>query len=285
MRALIINQSITEHTAILDRYLEDITKIELLKPEEEVTLAQRIAKGEQAAKERLIKANLRFVVSVAKKYKNLGLNLEDLISEGNIGLIRAAESFDHTRGFKFISYAVWWIRQSITLAISEKRRLVRLPANQLSGITKIFNGTAELEQQLERQPTTAELAAFIDLSEKQVSDYLASSPYAVSLDKEIETANDETGSSLKDLIADENAVMADQGLLQDSLGFELARLLDTLTDREQKIVRLAFGIGGEVMADMGDVAVVLGLSKERVRQLKDKAVKKLKERVKREVLF
>ncbi|TKC06997.1 sigma-70 family RNA polymerase sigma factor [Pedobacter frigoris] len=283
MRALRINQLATTHTAILDRYLAEIGKYELILPDEEVLLGQKIKNGDKSALDKLVIANLKFVVSVAKRYQNNGLALEDLISEGNKGLIRAAQSFDPTRGFKFISFAVWSIRQSIMRAISEKRRIVRLPGNQIVAIAKLFHADGELEQRLERKPTTRELADYMAIDEIKIADYFAHSAFAVSLDREFEIANGKIGSML-DLI-DKNEIKSDTQLIYESDSIQLERLLNTLKKRERLIVKLSYGIGAGYGLDTGDVAEKVGLSKERVRQLRMKAIKKLKKVAKVEMFY
>ncbi|WP_316793624.1 RNA polymerase sigma factor RpoD/SigA [Pedobacter frigoris] len=284
MRTLKINQLVTIHTEILDIYLGEICKYELITPEEEVVLGQKIRDGDESALHKLVTANLRFVVSVAKRYQNNGLSLEDLISEGNRGLIKAARCFDPTRGFKFISFAVWSIRQSIMQAISEKRRIVRLPGNQLVAIAKLFQAEGELEQRLERNPTYWELADYTAIDERKIADYLAHSAFAVSLDKEFEIANGKTGNML-DLIEDKNGIKSDTRLMGESDSILLKALLNKLKKRESLIIRLSYGIDTGHGLDADDVAAKVGLSKERVRQIRMKAIKKLKRIVKVEMFY
>ncbi|TKC05963.1 sigma-70 family RNA polymerase sigma factor [Pedobacter frigoris] len=284
MRGIIITQSVTEHNPILDRYLADIAKYDLLKPEEEVLLSDKARNGDQAALHKLVNANLRFVVSVAKKYRNAGLSLEDLIAEGNRGLIKAAGLFDASRGFKFISFAVWWIRQSIIQAIDEKRRVMRLPLNVIIGINNIRKAESELEQRLERQPTLEEVSEVVGMTEFKVVDHLWHSSFASSLDKGIDMDSGKEG-SLIEVLEDKNASLADEGLLMESRNMELERLLSRLPQRDGLIVRLSYGIGTGIPMESEDVAVIIGLSQERVRQIKLKAVKRLKEIAKLELFY
>jgi RNA polymerase primary sigma factor len=273
MKALIINSSITNKTNTLSKYLCDIDKISLISVEEEVMLSEKIKAGDRAALDKLVKANLRFVVSVAKKYQYEGLTLEDLISEGNLGLIKAAERFDASRGFKFISFAVWWIRQSIMHAISEKHRAVRLPGNQLIGINTLNRAKEKLEKNLERQPSLEELAQFMELSEARVADYESLSGFTVSLNKEF---NNETQGTLLDVLEDESDLPPDYAIQNQSLSVELTRLIRRLPEREQKIIIWFYGLNGELGLDLEEIATRLGLSKERVRQLRYIAVNFLK---------
>jgi len=276
MRALVIDRSLTKHTDILDRYLSEISHIPLLQIEDEVVLSEKIKSGDLAALDILVKANLRFVVSVAKKYQNQGMTLEDLINEGNLGLIKAVRRFDATRGFKFISFAVWWIRQSIITAVADKRRIVRLPANQINAILKINQLTEKLEQQLEREPTTAEISIQMEVQEETVKDYLSHSGWAVSLDKEIDG---EIGGTLLDVFADTAALAPDHFLVSASLTSVLKDALTVLNEREKMIIELAFGIGCEVALELEDIAKLFNLSKERVRQLKYDALKTLRRKI------
>lgn len=284
MRALKINESVTNRTPTLDRYLEEIGRIPLLTAEEEVILANKIRNGDRAALEKLVKANLRFNVSVAKKYQGSGLPLEDLISEGNTGLIRAATLFDPTRGFKFISFAVWWIRQAVMHTLDEKKRLIRLPCNHTLAINKILQAEGKLEQRLERRPTLAELADFTGFTEVKVADHLSHSSYAISLDKEIEMDSGKNGCML-DIVENKEVVPTDEHLLKESMIFEVNRLLGTLTTREQRILKLSFGIGTEKPMEIEDVAEIVGLSKERVRQIKMQTLKKLRKYAKAEIFY
>lgn len=275
MRGIIITQSVTEHNPVLDRYLNEIGKYDLLSAEDEAVLSEKIRNGDVAAKNKLVNANLRFVVSVAKKYQNMGLALADLISEGNMGLIKAAGLFDGTKGFKFISFAVWWIRQSIMHAIDEKRRVMRLPVNVILGINKIRQKETELEQILERMPTTDELSEAMGVPESKVADHLWHSGFTLSLDKGIDMESGKEG-SLMDMVENKEAVSSDEEVLRESVSIELQRLLEKLHDRERLIVKLCYGIGQDHSMEMEDVALKLGLSKERVRQIRAGAVRKMK---------
>lgn len=282
MRPLVIDRSLTKHTATLDRYLNEISHIDLLPPEDEMILGEKIKNGDRAALDLLVKANLRFVVSVAKKYQNQGMTLEDLINEGNLGLIKAAKRFDATRGFKFISFAVWWIRQSIIVAVADKRRTVRLPANQINAILKVGLITERLEQQLEREPTIAEISIQMEVGEETVKDYLSHSGWAVSLDKEIDA---EKGGTLLDVFADAAALAPDHFMVSASLTSILQDALMVLNEREKRIIELAFGIGCEVALELEDIAKLFNLSKERVRQLKYDALKTLRRRISPSVFY
>lgn len=274
MRQLRISQSITNrNTDSLEKYLNDISKIGLLDVEEEIRLAIVIQQGDNAALDKLVNANLRFVVSVAKKYQDKGLRLSDLISEGNMGLIKAATRYDHTKGFKFISFAVWWIRQAIISALAEQKRLVRLPGNQVLGISKINKITGELEQHLERTPSLPEIAESLELSEERIADYQSHSTVAQSLDMFI---NDENGFTLMDMIPDKNIPQTDHGLLKESLTEDLKRFMEILPQREQKIISLYYGLYGYPETSLDDMVNMFSLSKERIRQLKDKAIKVLR---------
>nr|WP_068888461.1 RNA polymerase sigma factor RpoD/SigA [Pedobacter panaciterrae] len=273
MKGLIINTSITNKTAILEKYLYDIDKISLISTEEEILLSEKIKTGDKSALDKLVKANLRFVVSVAKKYQYEGLTLEDLISEGNLGLIKAAERFDASRGFKFISFAVWWIRQHIMHALAQKKRMIRLPGNVVNGIGEVNKLSRELEQQLERVPTMEELAEFAGLKEERVSEFLANTEWTLSLDKE---SDREHNGTLLDLVADGAALIPDEACLKASAHHELNKLLDKLREREQMIIRLYYGIGTDLPMELEDIAKRMNLSKERVRQLKRDSINMLK---------
>ncbi len=273
MRQLKITKSITNReSASLDKYLQEIGKEDLITVEEEVELAQRIRKGDQEALEKLTKANLRFVVSVAKQYQNQGLSLPDLINEGNLGLIKAAEKFDETRGFKFISYAVWWIRQSILQALAEQSRIVRLPLNQVGSLNKINKAFAKFEQEHERTPSPEELAKALDLPKEKVSDTLRVSGRHVSVDAPFADGED---NSLLDVLVNADSPNADRGLISESLGTEVERALATLTDREKDIVKYFFGIGCQEMT-LEEIGEQFGLTRERVRQIKEKAIRRLR---------
>ena len=273
MRQLKITKSITNReSASLDKYLQEIGKEDLITVEEEVELAQRIKKGDQEALEKLTKANLRFVVSVAKQYQNQGLSLPDLINEGNLGLIKAAEKFDETRGFKFISYAVWWIRQSILQAIAEQSRIVRLPLNQVGSLNKINKAFARFEQENERTPSPEELANVLDLPKEKVSDTLRVSGRHVSVDAPFSDGED---NNLLDVLVNTDSPNADRGLINESLSTEVERALATLTDRERDIIRYFFGIGCPEMT-LEEIGEKFGLTRERVRQIKEKAIRRLR---------
>ena len=273
MRQLKITKSITNReSASLDKYLQEIGREELVSPEEEVELAQRIRKGDQAALEKLTRANLRFVVSVAKQYQNQGLSLPDLINEGNLGLIKAAEKFDETRGFKFISYAVWWIRQSILQALAEQSRIVRLPLNQVGSLNKINKALGKFEQENERQPSAEELSEMIDVPKDKIADTLRVSGRHVSVDDPFVEGED---NSLLDVLPNDDSPSADKGLTNESLSTEIERALQILTPREREIIKSFFGIGRQEMT-LEEIGERLDLTRERVRQIKEKAIRKLK---------
>jgi len=273
MRQLKITKSITNReSASLDKYLQEIGKEELITVEGEVELAQRIKKGDQVALEKLTRANLRFVVSVAKQYQNQGLSLPDLINEGNLGLIKAAEKFDETRGFKFISYAVWWIRQSILQALAEQSRIVRLPLNQVGSLNKINKAFSKFEQEHERRPSAEELAETLDLPPDKVADTMRVSGRHVSVDAPFVDGED---NSLLDVLVNSDSPNADRSLIQESLSCEIHRSLATLTERESDIVRLFFGIGCQEMT-LEEIGERFALTRERVRQIKEKAIRRLR---------
>ena len=273
MRQLKITKSITNReSASLDKYLQEIGKEELITVEEEVELAQRIKKGDQEALEKLTKANLRFVVSVAKQYQNQGLSLPDLINEGNLGLIKAAEKFDETRGFKFISYAVWWIRQSILQALAEQSRIVRLPLNQVGSLNKINKAFARFEQEHERTPSAEELANELELPKEKVTDTLRVAGRHISVDAPFADGED---NSLLDVLVNTDSPNADRGLINESLATEVERALEILTDRERDIIRYFFGIGCSEMT-LEEIGEKFDLTRERVRQIKEKAIRKLR---------
>ena len=274
MRQLKITKSITNReSASLDKYLQEIGKEELISVEEEVELAQRIKKGDQEALEKLTKANLRFVVSVAKQYQNQGLSLPDLINEGNLGLIKAAEKFDETRGFKFISYAVWWIRQSILQALAEQSRIVRLPLNQVGSLNKINKAFARFEQEHERTPSAEELATELDLPKEKVTDTLRVAGRHISVDAPFADGED---NSLLDVLVNTDSPNADRGLINESLATEVERALEILTERERDIIRYFFGIGCSEMT-LEEIGEKFDLTRERVRQIKEKAIRKLRQ--------
>jgi RNA polymerase primary sigma factor len=274
MRQLKITKQVTNReTASLDKYLQEIGRVDLITAEEEVELAQRIKAGDEMALEKLTKANLRFVVSVAKQYQNQGLSLPDLINEGNLGLIKAARRFDETRGFKFISYAVWWIRQSILQALAEQSRIVRLPLNKIGSINKINKAYALLEQQLERPPTAEEVAKELDLTEEEVKQAMKNSGRHVSMDAPLVEGED---SNMYNVIGSEDSPNPDEGLMVDSLRQEIGRALATLTPREGEVVRAYFGLNGEHAMTLEEIGEAFDLTRERVRQIKEKAIRRLK---------
>ena len=273
MRQLKITKSITNReSASLDKYLQEIGREELISVSEEVELAQRIKKGDHAALEKLTRANLRFVVSVAKQYQNQGLSLPDLINEGNLGLIRAAQKFDETRGFKFISYAVWWIRQSILQALAEQSRIVRLPLNQVGSLNKISKELSKFEQENERRPSPEELAERLDIPVDKISDTLKVSGRHISVDAPFVEGED---NSLLDVLPNDDSPMADSSLNQESLSKEVDRALRQLYDREREILKMFFGIGCQEMT-LEEIGAKFDLTRERVRQIKEKAIRKLK---------
>ena len=274
MRQLKITKSITNReSASLDKYLQEIGKEDLITVEEEVELAQRIRKGDQEALDKLTKANLRFVVSVAKQYQNQGLSLPDLINEGNLGLIKAAEKFDETRGFKFISYAVWWIRQSILQALAEQSRIVRLPLNQVGSLNKINKAFARFEQEHERTPSAEELANELELPREKVTDTLRVAGRHISVDAPFADGED---NSLLDVLVNTDSPNADRGLINESLATEVERALEILTERERDIIRYFFGIGCSEMT-LEEIGEKFDLTRERVRQIKEKAIRKLRQ--------
>ena len=257
----------------LEQYLQEIGEVELLTPEEEIELARRVKQGDQEALEKLTKANLRFVVSVAKQYQNQGLSLGDLINEGNLGLIKAANRFDETRGFKFISYAVWWIRQSILQALAEQSRIVRLPLNRVGTMNKIGKAFSELEQEFEREPSAEEIAEMLDISDHEVFDTLQRSAKHVSLDAPF---NDEEENRLLDILENQNQPAPDTELMNESLKIELNEALKTLTKREAEVVKLYFGLDSETPMTLEEIGEYFQLTRERVRQIKEKALRRLR---------
>ncbi|MBQ9357309.1 MAG: RNA polymerase sigma factor RpoD/SigA [Prevotella sp.] len=273
MRQLKISKSITNRESeSLEKYLQEISREELLTTDEEVELAQRIKAGDRKALDRLTRSNLRFVVSVAKQYQNQGMSLADLINEGNMGLIKAAEKFDETRGFKFISYAVWWIRQSIIQAISDQSRLVRLPLNQVGSVNKVNRAVSKFEQENERRPSVDELQEQIDLPLDKIDEAMHISSRHMSMDAPLNEGED---SSLLDIMENTDAPMADRELLKESLRAEVASVLNTLSVRERKIVKAFFGIGQPELT-LDEIGAKFGLSRERVRQIKEKALRSLR---------
>ena len=276
MRQLKITKQVTNReTASLDKYLQEIGRVDLITAEEEVELARRIKQGDQLALEKLTKANLRFVVSVSKQYQNQGLSLPDLINEGNLGLIKAAQRFDETRGFKFISYAVWWIRQSILQALAEQSRIVRLPLNKIGSINKIIMAFAKLEQEFERPPTPAELAEVLEMTLDEVKQSLRNSGRHVSMDAPLKDGDD-SSSTMYDVLQTNDTPSPDTDLLHESLRREIERSLRTLTAREGDVVRLYFGLNGEHPLPLEEIGERFDLTRERVRQIKEKAIRRLK---------
>ena len=274
MRQLKITKQITNRESqSLDKYLQEIGKVDLLTPDEEVDLAKRIREGSQAALDTLTNANLRFVVSVSKQYQNQGLSLGDLINEGNLGLIKAAQRFDETRGFKFISYAVWWIRQSILQALAEQSRIVRLPLNRVGSLNKISKATAELEQKHEREPSPEELANTLDISTNEVVETLRVSNRHLSMDAPFSQGED---NNLYDVIENNQQTSPDSGLIDDSLRKEIQRILSTLSEREADVVRLYFGLDNKHPLTLEEIGEMFNLTRERVRQIKEKAIKRLR---------
>lgn len=281
MRQLKITKSITNReSASLDKYLQEIGREDLITVEEEVELAQRIKQGDRRALEKLTRANLRFVVSVAKQYQNQGLTLPDLINEGNLGLIKAAEKFDETRGFKFISYAVWWIRQSILQALAEQSRIVRLPLNQVGSLNKINKAFSRFEQENERRPSAEELADDLEISPDKISDTLKVSGRHISVDAPFVEGED---NSLLDVLVNNDSPNADNSLMKESLGREIDRALSTLTEREASIVKHFFGVGCAEMT-LEEIGEKFGLTRERVRQIKEKAIRRLRHSSKSKLL-
>lgn len=274
MRQLKITKQVTNReTASLDKYLQEIGKVGLISADEEVELAQKIKAGDQKALDKLTKANLRFVVSVAKQYQNQGLTLPDLINEGNLGLIKAAQRFDETRGFKFISYAVWWIRQSILQALAEQSRIVRLPLNKIGSINKINKKYAELEQLNERAPSAEEIAQELDMTEEDVKESLKNSGRHISMDAPLVEGED---SNLYDVLKSGESPNPDRELMNESLRIDIERALQTLTPREADVIRLYFGLGGQHAMTLEEIGETFDLTRERVRQIKEKAIRRLK---------
>ncbi|EON77939.1 RNA polymerase sigma factor RpoD [Lunatimonas lonarensis] len=274
MRQLKISKQITNRESqSLDKYLQEIGKVDLLTADEEVVLAKRIREGDQLALEKLTKANLRFVVSVAKQYQNQGLSLGDLINEGNLGLIKAAQRFDETRGFKFISYAVWWIRQSILQALAEQSRIVRLPLNRVGSLNKISKTFSELEQKFEREPSPEELAEVLEVTAGEVVDTMKISGRHVSMDAPFVQGEE---NSLLDVLENDGETKPDDGLMNDSLRKEVQRALSTLTQREADVITLYFGLNGEHAMTLEEIGEKFNLTRERVRQIKEKAIRRLR---------
>ncbi len=282
MRQLKIIKQVTNREAVsLDKYLHEIGKVDLLTADEEVNLARKLKEGDEDAMGKLVKANLRFVVSVAKQYQNQGLSLPDLINEGNVGLIKAAQRFDETRGFKFISYAVWWIRQSILQALAEQARIVKLPLNKIGSIQKVNRALTELEQKFEREPTIGELSETLELAPDDIKEALRSNSRHISMDAPL--TQDEDG-NMYDVILSPDSPMPDRGLLNESLRREIERALATLTPREANIIRLYFGLNGKHPHTLEEIGEEFDLTRERVRQIKEKALKRLKQATRSKIL-
>lgn len=274
MRQLKISKQITNrNTGTLDKYLSDIAKEALLTTDEEVELAQRIKAGDQAALDKLVRANLRFVVSVAKQYQNQGLSLQDLIDEGNLGLVKAAQRFDETRGFKFISYAVWWIRQSILQAVAEQARIIRLPMNQVGALAKVKKAVALLEQKLERRPTLKEIAEEVNMPEDKVDQLLSLNSRAVSTDAPLD---DEDDANFLDVYVNEDEAKTDSVVEQESTSRAIRRSLDMLNEKERTIISMYFGLGTSREYSLEEIAMKLNISRERTRQIRDRALRRLK---------
>jgi RNA polymerase primary sigma factor len=282
MRQLKITKQVTNReTASLDKYLQEIGKVDLITAEQEVELARRIKQGDKKALEELTKANLRFVVSVSKQYQNQGLSLPDLINEGNLGLIKAAQRFDETRGFKFISYAVWWIRQSILQALAEQSRIVRLPLNKIGSINKINKATAKLEQEYEREPDYKEIASMLDMTENEVKESKRNAGRHVSMDAPLIQDED---NNMYDVLKSEESVTPETGLLYESLRKEIDRAISTLTQREADVIRLYFGLNGGHPMTLEEIGEKFDLTRERVRQIKEKAIRRLKQTSRSKIL-
>lgn len=285
MRQLKITKQITNReTASLDMYLQDIGRVELITADEEVVLAQKIKQGDQKALDKLVKANLRFVVSVSKQYQNQGLSLPDLINEGNMGLIKAAQRFDETRGFKFISYAVWWIRQSILQALAEQSRIVRLPLNKIGAINKINKTFAKLEQELEREPIAEEIAEILDILPEDIRETMKNQGRHMSMDAPLGT-NVEDGGSMYELMENKHEAAPDNELMMESLRNEISRALTSLTAREADVVKLYYGLSGGHSHSLEEIGEKFELTRERVRQIKEKAVRRLKHASRSKVLM
>ena len=274
MKQLKITKSITNRDAgTLEKNLQDIAKESLVTPEEEVELAQRIKEGDQRALDRLVRANLRFVVSVAKQYQNQGLSLQDLINEGNLGLIKAAQRFDETRGFKFISYAVWWIRQSILQAVAEQARIIRLPLNQVGAVSKLKKTAAMLEQEYQRKPSTAELAKEMDLPESKVQSLMGMNMRQISTDAPLD--DDDDGSFL-DVYVDQDSTATDQAVENESDNNAINHALSSLSEKERQVINMYYGIGTPREYSLDEIALTMGISRERTRQIRDRVLKRLK---------
>ena len=283
MRQLKITKQVTNReTKSLNSYLQDVSKIDMITAEEEVELAQRIREGDQSALDKLTKANLRFVISVAKQYQNQGLTLSDLINEGNVGLVKAAQRFDETRGFKFISYAVWWIRQSILQAIAEQSRVVRLPLNKIGDINKIRKASIHLEQVHQRVPSASEIAKELDTTVSSVKQSLKNSSRSLSMDAPFQEG--ENDNNLYDVISSGETPNPDKALIHESLKIEIDRALDTLAPREADVVKLNFGLSGQPAMTLQEIGDTFELSRERVRQIREKAIRRLRQESKSHIL-
>jgi len=284
MRQLKIATQITNRDSqAVEKYLQEISKISMINPEEETTLAQRIKMGDQRALDKLVQANLRFVVSVAKQYQHQGLSLSDLINEGNLGLIKAAQRFDETKGFKFISYAVWWIRQSILQALAEQARIVRLPLNKIGNINKINRAFSELEQQYERPPSAEELAEFLNCSTEEVKQSLAQNGRHVSMDAPL-VESDESSSNMYDVMSGDSMPSPESNLVIESLRSDIQRSLLALTPRESEVLCMFYGLDGRAPMSLEEIGDRFDLTRERVRQIKEKAIRRLKHTSKNKVL-
>jgi len=273
MRQLKITKQVTNRdTPSLDKYLQEIGKVDLISPEDEVTLARRIKSGDPDALKTLVKANLRFVVSVAKQYQNQGMSLPDLINEGNLGLMKAAQRFDETRGFKFISYAVWWIRQAILQALAEQARIVRLPVNKIGSINRINKAFARLEQEYEREPSSQEIGEMLEMIPEDVKESLKTNGRTVSMDAPLSSEEDNT---MYDILQSNDTPSPDKSLINESLAYEIGRALSTLSQREAKVLKLYFGLGMKHPFTLEEIGEELSLTRERVRQIKEKAIKRI----------
>ena len=273
MRQLKITKQVTNRdTPSLDKYLQEIGRVDLITPEEEVTLARKIKSGDNESLRKLVKANLRFVVSVAKQYQNQGMSLPDLINEGNLGLMKAAQRFDETRGFKFISYAVWWIRQAILQALAEQARIVRLPVNKIGSINRINRAFARLEQEYEREPSSQEIADTLEMIPEDVKDALKTNGRTVSMDAPISSEED---NNMYDVIQSNDAPSPDKNLINESLAYEIERALNTLSNREARVLKLYFGLGMKHPFTLEEIGEQMNLTRERVRQIKEKAIKRI----------
>jgi RNA polymerase primary sigma factor len=273
MRQLKITKQVTNRdTPSLDKYLQEIGKVELISPEEEVSLARRIKSGDSDALSKLVKANLRFVVSVAKQYQNQGMSLPDLINEGNLGLMKAAQRFDETRGFKFISYAVWWIRQAILQSLAEQARIVRLPVNKIGSINRINRAFSRLEQEFEREPSSQEIAEVLEMASEEVKDSLKTNGRTVSMDAPISSEED---NNMYDVMTNNDTPSPDKNLINESLAYEIERALSTLSPREAKVLKLYFGINMKHPFTLEEIGEELALTRERVRQIKEIAIKRI----------